>query len=80
MFLRSRTDFFGTDEAAQHLGRSRLREDDSDQDQGATAPTEKAEPVVGEEVAEEARPHSLEREDEGDPVALMRRCAQTWIR
>jgi hypothetical protein len=57
----------GADEAAQHIGRSRLGHDDSGQDQGAAAPAEKPEPVVGEEVAEEARPHSLEREDEGDP-------------
>src|SRR5215218_6689488 len=33
----------------------------------AAGPAEKPEPVVGEEVAEEARPHSLEREDQGDP-------------
>jgi hypothetical protein len=37
------------------------------QDQGATTPAEQTEPVVGEEVPEEPRPHSLERENEGDP-------------
>jgi hypothetical protein len=66
--------------AAQNLGSGGFGHEDPRQDERAAAPPREPEPIVREQVAEEPGPDRLEREDEGDRVALIRRWAQTWIR